>query len=722
MAMLATASIAVTACDDTLDVDSPSSQDATFVYSSTEHATKALNSVYVLFCEDPFTSRMSNVWMQNTDIEVSAPSEGSPAANDRRSIWGLQSMSCEGWSDIYKAWNNCLQAIDRANQVIQGVDNSSIGSTDEMQQIKGEAIALKAYRYLLMCNFWGDVPYYDVPASWGEDIDKGRTDKFIIYSKILQELVNIEPNMKWSDVNTGGIERVTRDYAIGLIAKIAMFRAGYGKTVDNQILKADDYLDVTSADLTVTYTNKDGVEVSAQTAQDYYTMALDYALKLEQLKGRDLNTNFYHAFENNVNYVVENNSEVLYEVAFVESYGGDVGWCFGVTNTGTCAKGNTTNQVGIAPTLFQLYAKGDQRRDITCAYWSHNSDTIVMSKSTALAVGKWDRALAAKDLGSSSSKGTGINFPLMRYSEVLLIAAEAANELGDVGTAQTYLKKVRARAFNGAENYSEQVDNYVAALSNHDDMFNAIVDERAFEFAGEGLRRFDLIRWGNYAQKIEQTLKQMVCWGISTNEDLMNNEDVDASLREEAKKYLTWPDVMYYINPNRNKSNLKADITLLSADERKTKEVLDEEYDNVYSVAWGTALLKTVKTYEYEGAKYTTCTKTTTTNTETGIKSTKYELSGNESGLKQEFTIADGEDSNVTQVNSYQSGAEVSRYWRGYINEGTLTGNGIVPYLLPIATTTLNASSTLTNDGYGLVINSNVGAGVEYAVVKKENY
>ena len=69
-----------------------------------------------------------------------------------------------------------------------------------MQQIKGEATCLKAFRYYLMCGLWGDVPYYDEAARWGDVIDKPRTDKNIIYSRVLQQLVDIEPNMKWSDV------------------------------------------------------------------------------------------------------------------------------------------------------------------------------------------------------------------------------------------------------------------------------------------------------------------------------------------------------------------------------------------------------------------------------------------------------------------------------------------------------------------------------------------
>src|SRR5574344_1257343 len=67
--------LGLTSCNDFLETTSPSQQNPTFVYSNTDDASNALNGVYVLFCEDPFTSRMSCVWMQNTDVEQYGPEE-----------------------------------------------------------------------------------------------------------------------------------------------------------------------------------------------------------------------------------------------------------------------------------------------------------------------------------------------------------------------------------------------------------------------------------------------------------------------------------------------------------------------------------------------------------------------------------------------------------------------------------------------------------------------
>ena len=94
----------------------------------------------------------------------------------------------------------------------------------------------------------------------------------------------------------------------------------------------------------------------------------------------------------------------------------------------------------------------------------------------------------------------------MRYADILLMAAEIANELGETGEARDYFLPVRERAFKGNEDAAEA---YVAGLTTKEKMFNAIVDERAFEFCGEMTRKFDLIRWGMLKTKMDAAKADM---------------------------------------------------------------------------------------------------------------------------------------------------------------------------------------------------------------------
>lgn len=721
IAIAALGTLGLSSCSDTLNVESPSQMDQTMVYSSTEFATNAINGVYVLFGEDPYTSRMCGVWMQNTDVEaMSIPSDQANAAgtNHRGVVWSLQTANVENWNDVTNVWNNNLQAIERANQVRAGVDNSSIGKQDEMQQIKGEATCLKAFRYYLMCNIFADVPYYDEAAKWGDEIDKPRTDKNIVYSRVLQQLVDIEPNMKWSDVCTGGIERMNRDFAIGLIARIALFRAGYGMTQDGTMKRADDYLDVTgNADLAVTYKDVSGTEKTARTYTEYYQMAKDYCQKLIQLKPRDLYADFEQPFVNEMDYTHENNGEVLFEVAFVQNYGGDIGWSFGVPNTGTNVNGNTTAQVAMTPSYYMSFADNDVRRDICVAKYKHENDTVSAAAATGLHAGKWDRARAAKELGSGSSKGTGINFPLMRYSDVLLMLAEAENELnGPSALAKEQLTKVRARAFAGAANYGEQVTDYVNNLTSKEAFFNAIVNERAWEFGSEGLRKFDLVRWNLYAKKLDEAMQTMFYWGIATNEDLMADEAMMEKY-PEASKYTTWANKLWYKKVAKN--NRKADIKWYN--EKYKAEESDENLtaEGWKSVNWGSQLIKRTRTYLTAKGEYTNVKKITNSD---GTVTYGLNNDANSDKYLEELTVADGEYPGITRKDVYSNSDYATRIYRGY-NEGAIKGSkDYVPYVLPIPGSIVSASSVLNNEGYH-ILDSYLGGGtnVEIGTIEK-NY
>jgi hypothetical protein len=97
---------------------------------------------------------------------------------------------------------------------------------------------------------------------------------------------------------------------------------------------------------------------------------------------------------------------------------------------------------------------------------------------------------------------------MLRYADVLLMFAEAENELnGPTGAAQDAMRRVRQRAFAPAH-WPDKVDAYVAAISGgKESFFDAIVDERAWEFGGEMIRKYELIRWGIYGEKMTETVQ-----------------------------------------------------------------------------------------------------------------------------------------------------------------------------------------------------------------------
>ena len=137
--------------------------------------------------------------------------------------------------------------------------------------------------------------------------------------------------------------------------------------------------------------------------------------------------------------------------------------------------------------------------------------------------------------------------------------------------------------------------------------------------------------------------------------------------------------------------------------------------DGWESVNWGSQMIKRTRTYVYEGKDWGTTTPAKTTNDDGSVT---YTL-GTAPNTK-EVIVAAGAVTGITRKDVYAASDYFTRLYRGYSN-GALKGNGVVPYLLPINTTTISASSVLSNEGYG-ILEANMGDGVnvEVATIEKE--
>jgi starch-binding outer membrane protein, SusD/RagB family len=627
-------------CDSYLDVDAPSAFDSNYVFSNPADAQKVLFGAYARFAQDPFTSRQSNVWHQNTDVEcigVSANPDGS-----RRDIWSLQGGLLSSFGDVKSAWDNNYLALDRANQCVEGILASEMKNNAEMQQLLGEAYCLRAFYYYMMCGFWGDVPYFREAAKGGMELDVPKTDKNIIFSMTIQDLVDIEEKMYWAKNMSNGTERMNREFAIGMIARLALFRAGYGMTKDGTMKRAEDYLDMNNDSLKVTYT-LNGVTKTAVTSNDYYQLAKDYSLLLIDSNVRKLDTDFHQIFKNQCQYVKVNDGDILYEVGFLAANGGDVGWCVGWPVTGG-SYGSTTIQVNFNTSYLYLFDDHDSRMEATVARVSYNNETDQsVLGPTALASAKWNRLWMKTSMGQASSKGTGINWPLMRYSDVYLMLAEAENALnGPTDLAKNALATVRKRAFG---QYASEVDTYIAEkATSKEAFFNMVVDERALEFGGECLRKFDLVRWNIYGKKIIETKKMLA------DITLASFDIKEPSL----EKYANYADVVYYKKINGTIHFLNPRYRL------PVEQVPTTTVDAASLTNDGTTF-----------AKINWC-KTFLSN------------------------VTIGGDGTYT----FTTGDYLLRSWRGYTDP---TGQAAVPYLIPVPASKVANSKYLNNDGYGHV-------------------
>jgi hypothetical protein len=158
--------------------------------------------------------------------------------------------------------------------------------------------------------------------------------------------------------------------------------------------------------------------------------------------------------------------------------------------------------------LFYDYSEADQRRDVTCVPYEYGqADSNGFAQQSLTSIDQWNFGKYRYEWMSrfvTSSNDDGLNWMYMRYAEVLLMAAESANELNGPGAAAPYLRQLRERAFDPAD-HAANVDAYMAAAqSSQQAMFDAIVEEHKFEFTGEMLRKQALIRWNLLGDKLDE--------------------------------------------------------------------------------------------------------------------------------------------------------------------------------------------------------------------------
>ena len=127
---------------------------------------------------------------------------------------------------------------------------------------------------------------------------------------------------------------------------------------------------------------------------------------------------------------------------------------------------------------------------------------------------KWDTEIYVPDENYQVDNNyTNVNWYLLRYSDVLLLYAEALNEVSKAPTAEAYeaVNMVRRRGFGLDVNMSSADADLESGLS-YEEFQKAVRDERSWELAGEGHRRQDLVRWGIYYETVIDTYSNLGSW------------------------------------------------------------------------------------------------------------------------------------------------------------------------------------------------------------------
>jgi hypothetical protein len=409
------------------------------------------------------------------------------------------------------AWAKFYEGIERANLAIRGIRTyGKVESNPQMAQILGEILTLRAVLYNDLIKGWGDVPARFDPIS-SETSYLKRSDRDVIYKQLLADLAEASNYLPWPNESSSAtsVERVNKAFAKGLRARLALAAGGYAQRLDGTVrLSTDPEL---SRDKMYAIAKKECVEII-----DSKRLKL---LGFEQVF-RTLNEETGLA-----------GLESMWEIPFSEGRGRvifDLGVKHLTTDKYTGQNKGGTD--GPNPIMLYEYDIDDVRRDVTVVPYEWNNGVgatggiQVPSSLGRLYFGKYRYEWMKRRV--TSTNDDGLNWLYMRYADVVLMAAEAINELDGPTAAAPYLKMIRDRAFPTAP---AKVTTFMAtATASKATFFDAIVNERALEFTGEMLRKADLIRWNLLATKLAEAKTKL------------------QQLETRTGKYATLPAKIYY--------------------------------------------------------------------------------------------------------------------------------------------------------------------------------
>lgn len=532
--LLVTGLSALASCSDFLSQSSPSEVDYNDVYESIAYTGTVINSLYGdMGKDDVYSQQLSIIWGTNSDCEL-IDGIGNDAYNTSRERGNMNYNASPAWSDIADVWDTMYGIIEKANLAITGIEQSSLmqsGTNSDrttMGRYKGEALTVRAMIYFDLIRNFGDVPMKMEPSNTDlSNVYVGKTDRDVLMDRLMNDLDEAIELLPWAgEVSEYTTERMTKGYAHALLANIALTRAGW---MIRESAKAG-YETAEYSDATYPTQRCD-----AATRKSLYERALKHLSAVITSNRHHLNPSFENEwYLINQRILDQTYRENLFEIPMGIEESSELGYTIGVRCNGQTTQyghNSTGKQKLTAPYLWS-FRDNDQRRDITCANFDireENGTTVeklLGNNPFGIYVGKWDIRkmseeninLAANTLGDTKWM-SGINCVRMRYSQVLLMYAEVMNELAGPtgsyeGSAGISAKAALAEVHNRAFSITTAEESYLNSVStDRTTFFNAIVDENAWELAGEGFRKYDLIRWNLLVEKILQFksdyLKQM---------------------------------------------------------------------------------------------------------------------------------------------------------------------------------------------------------------------
>ncbi|MDR6370140.1 hypothetical protein J2795_001317 [Chryseobacterium bernardetii] len=489
--------VTLNSCSEYLEVENLSNTAEKQQFDSAPDTFAALVGVYnSAMGDNTYGQRMNLILSQSGD---DFRTSGDYNANDRRGV------SCFGAvptnTELLRPFLDTYTGIERANLVIKNIPLSPVYQTGSaadkklMDRYLGEALALRAMFYYDLIKNWGDVPFQDKPSVDLPSVYLPKTDRDIIYDQILEDLAKASTLVPWKSEGGTTAQRLSKAAVKGLRARIALARAGYSLRRSPQLM------------------------VQGSNPQKYYQIAYDECKEIINSGQHKLNPSYEGLFRSLHTNSPDTTNEIIFAVG---AFGGNsrtdskIGYYNGLRHDDSDWK--SAGGISAIPTYFYEFGKNDLRRDVNIAIFR-----VSTSKQEDLQTSiNWNDGKFRKSWTSitGTSQNLGIDWPLLRYADILLMFAEADNQLHSAPSQEAIdaVIAVRQRAYAGNPGQVGTIP------TSKNQFFQYIVQERLLEFGGEGLRKYDLIRWNLLETKINETRQKLT--------DFMNGTGAYANVPE----------------------------------------------------------------------------------------------------------------------------------------------------------------------------------------------
>lgn len=414
-------------------------------FENEDHALQSVNAIYNIFRSWEFTALP---YLGATDI-ISDDSDKGSSENDALYLAELDQFQSNATNATYSSmWTGHYQAIFRANLAIENIPGIEMDENLKARLI-AEAKFLRAFCYFRLVQWYGEVPLITSILTEDQFFSQQRAAISEVYGQIekdLQDAIAVLPES--SKYAAADIGRVSKGAARGILAKLYMVKKDYTKAVE---------------------------QCEAIISSNEYALMPSYA-EIFTSKG-------------------EQGPESVFEISAVAIQAAVAGPGASPYNMVQGVRGVPNLGWGFnrpSDNLIAAYEPGDPRRQATVIYVGEilpDGSTKVEDNPDILNERYNQKAWVPKHAGLQDN-GPG-NLRLLRYADILLLAAEAYNELGNGAAALPLVNQIRKRA-RGTNNF------ILADIATTDQaqLREKIRKERRIELAMEQHRWFDLVRWG----------------------------------------------------------------------------------------------------------------------------------------------------------------------------------------------------------------------------------